>query len=406
LKLSAPLRSMRSPIQVSVRASAGWQRSPSRPVLLAEVRDRSLRCGAVLDAASLGGGNGPSWSQLWRAVRRSEVSWDLWDRKINILGTELLNYWSRSKTWTSNGSIQPRASVCAAGSTATPGWPSAKCGGGGHLRGCAVQVVSFPPSEEALQLLVKNEFLKETAGLNAGINACRAGFQWELALHLAAEASATWDAVTYSMLLAACSRGSRADRSFSSDALPRRFARLSHVSSAAASACGRASAWAAALALAARDRDEAVLAAAIDACRRAQQWEAALALFGTLKSSGHRSAAGAGAAVSALAHGSRWEEALHLFESEFQLQEAMNPGIRGFAAALQACAAGGHWQIALSFLEEIERRQLPPDKRCFDIALSAYRKMPTLVEGGWTSPQWREGAVLTLSRRRCDCAPV
>ncbi|CAK9048025.1 unnamed protein product, partial [Durusdinium trenchii] len=318
---------------------AGWQRSPSRPVLLAEVRDRSLRCGAVLDAVQ-------------RLLR--------------------------------DGPLQnaEEGAICAAALSRQRLW------------------------EEALQLLVKNEFLKETAGLNAGINACRAGFQWELALHLAAEASATWDAVTYSMLLAACSRGSRADRSFSSDALPRRFARLSHVSSAAASACGRASAWAAALALAARDRDEAVLAAAIDACRRAQQWEAALALFGTLKSSGHRSAAGAGAAVSALAHGSRWEEALHLFESEFQLQEAMNPGIRGFAAALQACAAGGHWQIALSFLEEIERRQLPPDKRCFDIALSAYRKMPTLVEGGWTSPQWREGAVLTLSRRRCDCAPV
>ncbi|CAK9100126.1 Uncharacterized protein SCF082_LOCUS46872 [Durusdinium trenchii] len=178
------------------------------------------------------------------------------------------------------------------------------------------------------------------------------------------------------MLLAACSRGSSWELAleFLRNAAHVGFARLSHVSSAAASACGRASAWAAALALAARDRDEAVLAAAIDACRRAQQWEAALALFGTLKSSGHRSAAGAGAAVSALAHGSRWEEALHLFESEFQLQEAMNPGIRGFAAALQACAAGGHWQIALSFLEEIERRQLPPDKRCFDIALSAYRK--------------------------------
>ncbi|CAJ1453277.1 unnamed protein product, partial [Effrenium voratum] len=233
---------------------------------------------------------------------------------------------------------------------------------------------------QGLELVKDFEGAGSTTGLNAAINTCRAGSNWELGLCLAMESAAEWDGITYSMVLSACSRGSRWELAVQ---LLQRADRLrlgvgSHVASAAISACGKGKKWEEALAILDRasstDAPETLLAAAIDACRRADRWEAAVAVFQRLRDSGASSAEGAGAAVSVLAHSTHWAEALQLFESEFLRPSERSPGVRGFVAALQACAAGSNWQIALDLLEQMPRRQLPPDKGCFRIALQAYRQ--------------------------------
>ncbi|CAL1151495.1 unnamed protein product, partial [Cladocopium goreaui] len=230
---------------------------------------------------------------------------------------------------------------------------------------CAAALSRQKLWEQGLLLIAKNGFLQETKGLNAAINTCRAGSQWEMALQLGMEAVSAWDDITYSMILSASSKGSawelalyflKKAKSSGLDA--------EHVVSAAVAACGRAFQW----------QQVAVLSASIDACRRAGNWEAALSVFGRLRMLGYTSEPGAGAVVLALANATRWIEALQLFQAEFQQANAENPGIRSYEAALQACAQGNNWQIALSLLEEIECRQLPRDKRSFNTALSAYRR--------------------------------
>eukprot|EP00435_Cladocopium_sp_Y103_P001426 s4185_g1.t1 len=244
---------------------------------------------------------------------------------------------------------------------------------------CAAALSRQKLWEQGLHLIAKNDFLKETKGLNAAINTCRAGSQWEMALELGMEAVSTWDDITYSMILSACSKGSAWELAlyFLKEAESSGLDAHEHVVSAAVAACGRAFQWQQALVIAngagELAKDVAVLSASIDACRRAGNWEAALSVFGRLRMLGYTSEPGAGAAVSALANATRWIEALQLFQAEFQ-QAAGNPGIRSYEAALQACAQGNNWQIALSLLEEIECRQLPRDKRSFNTALSAYRR--------------------------------
>ena len=160
-----------------------------------------------------------------------------------------------------------------------------------------------------------------------------------------------------------------------------------HVASAAIAACGKGKQWQQAVALLCKtgQSDAAAFAAAIDACRRAGQWQEALAVLESLRPLSDLSPEAVGAAISALAHCSRWMQALLLFHQEFlqgPLREvdlgpqaaSSGPSVRSFTGALQACAQGSNWQIALSLLEHMAARQLAPDKRCFDIALRAHRQ--------------------------------
>ncbi|CAE7218264.1 MRL1 [Symbiodinium sp. KB8] len=305
------------------------RRVTSRATLLADVRDRSKRRAAVVEAVENLIRQGPLRDAEEAAICAAALSRrKLWERGLSML--------SEGNFLVGTKGLNAAVKACRSASQ----W------------------------ELAIRLALSEHPETERDGLTYSmvLSACGEGSVWELALRV-------W--------LEARSVGLGDD---------------GHVASAAIAACGKGKQWQQAVALLNTEQsDAAVFAAAIDACRRAGQWQEALAVLESLRPLSELSPEGVGAAVSALAHCSRWMQALLLFHEEFlegPLQEVdlaaqlstSGPSVRSFTGALQACAQGSNWQIALSLLEHMAARQLAPDKRCFDIAL---RDVAVFWAGWW-----------------------
>ncbi|CAE7030909.1 PTAC2 [Symbiodinium natans] len=309
--------SLRRSFRVRRPQAAGQSRRfTSRAILLADVRDRSKRRPAVVDAVE-------------NLLRQSPLR-DAEEAAICAAALSRRKLWERGLSMLSEGHFL----------TGTKGLNAA-------VKTCR----SASQWELALWLALSAHKQTERDGLTYSmvLSACSEGSVWELAIRL-------W--------LEARQEG---------------LGSYGHVASAAIAACGKGKQWQQAIALlcSIEQPDAAVFAAAIDACRRAGRWQEALAVLESFRPLGAPPPEGIGAAVSALAYNTRWMQALLLFHEEF-LQgpclEGTGPGMRGFTGALQACAEGSNWQVALSLLEQMAARKLAPDKRCFDIALRAHKQ--------------------------------
>ncbi|CAK9045149.1 unnamed protein product [Durusdinium trenchii] len=143
--------------------------------------------------------------------------------------------------------------------------------------------------------------------------------------------------------------------------------------SAALSACGKSTAWQAALTLMKEMLAEEVHAdvvcynTLISACGKGGQWTLALEVLQEMKRKMRPSNASYSATISACEKAFRWREALALLEEA----HAVRPQLSCFNAAISACEKCHKWQMALNIFQEISQRRQSPDRISFNACISA-----------------------------------